>query len=266
MNITGLTLQQVKEKTAAGLVNRSSEATSKKLSHIVRDNTINLFNILITPMIIILVKLGLYKEVISVGALTLANTFIGMFQELNAKRTLDKISLIDAKKCLVIREGVDREIAVEEVVQGDFVRMKSGDPVLADGTMVSASHLEIDESLLTGESDYIRKEPESRVLSGSFCVSGSGVYRAEKVGDDSYISGLSKQAKRYKKFLSPIQHRVNDIIKYLISFAVIMTFLLVMDYVINLRLHPEKVNVIPYNISEEIYEKRIYRNILCTGG
>jgi cation-transporting ATPase E len=265
MNITGLTLDQVREKTGLGLINKSRTATSKKISHVLRDNIINLFNVLITPMIIILVKLGLYKEVISVGALTVANTVIGIIQELKAKMTLDKISLIDVKKCTVIREGRDYEIPIVQIVQGDYVRVKSGDPILADGSMVLANHLEIDESLLTGESDYIIKGNDSKVMSGSFCVSGNGVYTADRVGDESYVNELSARAKQYHKFLSPIQHRVNDIIRILITFAVIMTVLLIMDYAINMEMNPEKVKVIPYRITAVALEKNILSDLIREG-
>ncbi len=260
-DIMGLSLAEVKERTSQGLVNKSRIQSSKMISHILWENIVNLFNILVAPIIFILIKLGLYREVISVAGLTLANTVIGIFQEIKAKIALDRIALIDIRKCIVIREGMQFEIPIDQVVRGDYLYAKSGEPVLADGTIVRSNYLEIDESMLTGESDYIRKGIGAPLLSGSFCVSGTGVYVAEKIGEESYVNTLSRQAKQYRKFLSPIQRKVNDIVKLLISLAVILTILLAMDYMANIRLHTETMSAVPARLSVEALEKDILEKV-----
>ncbi len=216
MNINGLTQAEVFDKIQKGLTNKTKNESSKKISHILRDNIFTLFNVLIAPMIAILFYLDLRNEVISVGAITLVNTVIGIFQEIKAKLALEKISLIDIKKAVVIRDGKETEIPIEDIVQGEYILAKSGEPFLADGKVVFSNHLEADESMLTGESDYIRKSVNDEVLSGSFCVSGTGVYTAERISHDSYINKMAVETKRYKKFLSPIQRKINYLIKFLI--------------------------------------------------
>lgn len=240
--LTGLTQAEVLERQQKGLVNKSTKKSSKKFVHILYDNLFTLFNILIAPMIFLLIHLNLFKEALSVGVVTLTATLIGIYQEAKAKILLDKIALIDLKKCTVIRDGERTEIPVEEIVQDDWVAISSGEPVLADGTVIEAKFMDIDESMLTGESDYIPKKEGDQLLSGSFCVSGNGIYRAEKISDKSYVNILSNETKKYKRFLSPIQRKVNYIIKFLIFFGIFLGLLMFLEYIINLHVNPAAAN------------------------
>ena len=238
MDIKGLLLEDVRQLKEKGLVNKSEFKSSKSVANILKDNLVTLFNLLITPLLILLFYFKLYKEFFSVGVVMAINIVVGIFQEIKAKIALEKISLIDIKKCVVIREGDEYEIEVEEVVQGEYIKIKSGEPFIADGEIVYSKHLEADESMLTGESDYISKVLGDDVMSGSFCISGEGVYIAKKVGRESYINKMSKETRKYRKFLSPIQKKVNYLIKFLIFFGIALSLLMSVKYMLELRLDP----------------------------
>lgn len=235
MTAVGLTRVEAARRAAEGRANRGVAGHSRRVHVILYDNVFTLFNFLITPMIVLLVCLGQNKEVISVAGLTVVNTIIGIYQEIQAKRALDKISLIDAKKAVVVRGGEDLEIPIEEIVEGDAVRVRSGEPFLADGRMLEADHLEADESLLTGESDDVPKAAGDPVMSGSFCVSGTGVYEAERIGSGSFVNRITGEARKYHKFQSPIQKKLNTIVKFLICIGIALTVLLFANYLVGVR-------------------------------
>ncbi len=131
---------------------------------------------------VILIALGRYLDALIVVAVVLANTVVSLVQEVRAKRMLDRIAILTRPKATVVRDGLEREVDPGEIVLGDLLRLDPGDQVVVDGSVVGESRMEVDESLLTGESDLVHKEEGSPLLSGSFVVNGSGYYAARKVG------------------------------------------------------------------------------------
>jgi cation-transporting P-type ATPase E len=161
----------------------------------------------------------------SIGILFIAftNTFIAIYQEIKSKKALDKVNLLLKKRINVIRGGEVYKIDVENIVVDDLIQINRGDQIVVDGKIVKAKILDIDESLLTGESVPIEKFEDDTVLSGSFCVSGNGVYRAEKVGDKSYANSVTVLAKKMNLSKTPLQKKLNLILKILFGFALVLT-------------------------------------------
>lgn len=143
------------------------------------------------------------------------NTFIAIFEEIKAKRALDKVNLLLTREVKVIRDGAEQSIEQSEVVIDDIILLERGDSVVVDGVVVESTKLEIDESLLTGESTPINKNIDDELMSGSHCLSGRGVYKALKVGDDCHAQEITKLAKKFKRNISPLQKRLNFIVKTL---------------------------------------------------
>ena len=163
----------------------------------------------------------------SIGALMVAiiNTLIAVFQEIRAKRALDKVHLLLKNEVNVIRDGKEISIDQSAIVVDDVLTLVRGDQVVVDGKILSSNHIEIDESLLTGESVPLFKKEGDEVLSGSFCVSGNGYYTAEKIGDQSYASAITKTARKFKMTASPLQVKLNLIVKALFASAVFLAAL-----------------------------------------
>ena len=232
MELTGLNSQEVNERVSKGLLNKSAQTKSKKLREIFLENIFSLFNIIIFSIILFLLffyfrssdRRLLYD---SIGVLTVAivNTLIAIIQEIRAKRALDKVSLLLKRETTVIRNGEHVTIDQSDVVVDDLVIVERGDQVVVDGKVIQSNHMEIDESLLTGESQPIFKNENDKILSGSFCVSGNGIYEAEKVGDNSYAAEITKLAKTFKLNLSPLQKKINFIVKTLFAAAIILVAL-----------------------------------------
>jgi len=155
--------------------------------------------------------LGLYADSIF-GLIAVVNSYIGIRQELKAKATLDELAVLVAPRAKVVRDGEVVELAAEEVVPGDLVRIEPGDQLVADGTVGSSRGMTLDESMLTGEADGIRKADGDRVLSGSFCISGSGQYVVEAVREQSYAGRLAGEARAFRHPPSPLQKEVNRVI------------------------------------------------------
>src|SRR4029077_13125201 len=144
-----------------------------------------------------------WRAGISVTGTALVNTLIGLFQELRAKRQLDKLAILNESKVRVVRDGKIGEIPAGDVVLDDCILLRAGDTVVADGAVIEAHFLELDEALLTGESDPVRRQVGDRVLSGSICVAGEGCYRADKVGNQAFAQRISSGARRYSYTSSP---------------------------------------------------------------
>src|SRR5207237_3914946 len=149
------------------------------------------------------------------SGMAIVNSAIGLFQEIRAKHYLDKLTIMVESKARVVRDGEVHAIPAGDVVRDDHILLAAGETVVADGPVLTAKFLEIDEALLTGESDPVRRQPGDRLLSGSVCVAGEGAYRAEQVGAEAFAHATSAQARAYSYSPSPLQQSINLLIKVL---------------------------------------------------
>ncbi len=200
--LEGLSRAEVRERVARGDVNDVPQAPSRTIGEILRANVFTRFNLL----------LGVLVVVILFGLVLIANTTIGIVQELRAKRALDRLALLSAPRARVVREGQTEEIGVHEVVLDDLLELEPGDQIIVDGRVVVALGLEVDESLLTGESDAVAKHAGDEVLSGSFVVAGTGRYRATRVGKEAYAVRLAEEARRFTLVRSELRAGVDWIL------------------------------------------------------
>jgi cation-transporting P-type ATPase E len=187
------------------------ETSSRSLSSIVAGNVFTLFNAIIGAFFLLDVGLGLYADAIF-GVIAVVNSSIGIYQEKKAKETLDEIAVLVAPHARVIRDGAEVELTANEVVPGDVIAVGPGDQLVADGDAIASRGMTMDESLLTGESDGIQKGEGDRLLSGSFCVSGSGHYVVDAVREESYAGRIAGEAKTFRHPPSPLQEEVNRVI------------------------------------------------------
>ena len=189
----GLNSDQVNEYFENGWSNEPVEPPSKTVPEIIKSNLFTYFNLVFAVLAALLILAGSFRNLTFLPVI-LANLFIGIIQEIRAKNTLDKLSVLNAPKALVVREGRQFSIPAEELVLDDIVIFKAGNQICADAIVVDGE-VSVNESLLTGESDEISKKPGDELMSGSFIVSGECYARLDKVGEDSYISKLTLEAK-----------------------------------------------------------------------
>ena len=187
------------------------EASSRSVSSIVAGNVFTLFNAIIGVFFDLILSLGLIADAVF-GLVAIVNSYIGIRQELKAKRTLDELAVLVAPHARVLRDGAAVSLLAEEIVPGDVIAVEPGDQLVADGAVTASRGLTLDESMLTGEADGVRKGPGERALSGSFCVSGSGSYRVDAVREESYAGRLAGEARAFRHPPSPLQSEVNQVI------------------------------------------------------
>ena len=210
--IIGLKDSEVKQRIASGLTNKLNMGTDKTTMEIVLSNVCTYFNLIFLIISIVLIMVGSFRNLTFLPVI-IGNTLIGIVQELRAKKTLDTMKFLSAPHSDVIRDGKLQNILSEELVKDDIILLKAGKQICADAVVISGS-IQVNESLLTGESDEIEKAVGSKLLSGSFVVSGECYAKLEKVGDESYISKLSTQAKTMKsKEQSEMIRHINLIVK-----------------------------------------------------
>ena len=214
------------ERVANGRVNAVETPTSRTLGQIIRANVLTPFNGLIGVLAVIILFTGRWQNALF-GLVIIANSGIGVFQELRAKRTLDRLAVLNAPHARVVRDGATSEVAVGEVVADDLVELHTGDQVVADGVVTATEGLEIDESLLTGESDPISKTPGATVLSGSIVVAGAGRFQATAVGSDAYATRLTSEAKRFQVVASELVRGTNRLLKWISIMMVVVGPLLI---------------------------------------
>jgi cation-transporting P-type ATPase E len=217
---SGLTAAQVSERVARGQVNRAPRSALGEYRAIASRNILTLFNALVVPAAIALFLLRDYKAAWAVSGMALVNSLIGLAQEVRAKRHLDRLAILTQTRARVLRDGREQTIPADDVVLDDVCLLAMGEPVVADGTVLSERFLEVDEALLTGESDPVPRHPGDRLLSGSFCVAGEGTYRAEKVGSEAFAHRTSAEARRYRYTPSPMQRTLDTIIRVLTAVTV----------------------------------------------
>jgi cation-transporting P-type ATPase E len=209
---TGLSDDEVARRVAEGRVNRAPRGTSRPLWAIVRDNVLTRFNAILGALLVVILTVGPIQDALF-GVVLVTNTAIGIYQEWKAKRTLDRLTLLTAPQVTVVRGGERRQITVDEVVDGDVVELTQGTQIVADGTLLVADALEVDESLLSGESRPIEKPPDTEVLSGSFVTAGQGWYRADKVGADSYANQITAEARQFSLVRSELRRGTDRILR-----------------------------------------------------
>ncbi len=220
----GLTDAEVAERVESGRVNRAPGGTSRSLWAIVRANVFTRFNAILGALLVVILTIGPLQDALF-GVVLVANTGIGIYQEWRAKRTLDQLSLLTAPAVTVARNGERHEITLEEVVDGDVVELGQGTQIVADGKVLTADALEVDESLLSGESVPEVKAPGDEVLSGSFVTAGQGWYRADRIGAESYANQLASEARRFSLVRSELR-RGTDRILGMVTWLIIPTAIL----------------------------------------
>lgn len=213
INITGLTDEEVRQRVEEGLTNRADISTDKTTKEIVISNVFTYFNLIFLVITILLIMVGSFRN-LTFLPIIIGNTVIGIVQEIRAKKTLEKMSLLNAPHADVIRNGSVKQISTEELVKDDVILLTAGKQICADAVVISGN-IQVNESLLTGEADEVEKTEGSTLMSGSFVVSGECYARLEKVGNESYISRLSLEAKSMGgKEQSEMIRSINLIVKW----------------------------------------------------
>jgi cation-transporting ATPase E len=217
----GLTAADVQARVARGQVNDVPSAPTRTVGQIVRANVFTRFNAILGAMLAIILVVGPLQDALF-GLVLIANAGIGIVQELRAKRTLDRLTVLTAPKARVVRDGEVIEVGVGEVVLDDVLDASAGAEIVVDGEVLTSRGLEVDESLLTGESDPVEKVPGDEVLSGSFVAAGAGRYRASRVGAEAYAVQLAEDARRFTLTRSELRAGIDRILTY-VTFAIVPT-------------------------------------------
>ncbi|MCL2859027.1 MAG: HAD-IC family P-type ATPase [Oscillospiraceae bacterium] len=215
----GLKPNEVNNRIKSGKINNFKEIPSKTILEIIKTNLFTLFNILCFTLAILVLITGQRRNIFFIVAIV-CNLFIGIIQEIRAKKTIEKLSLLKQSKTTVLRDGKEVQINKEEIVQDDIVLLKKGLQVPVDVIVVGDETVEVDESLLTGESDYIVKKHGDIIYSGSFIMQGGGKAQSYKIGKDMYINQLGLESKSFEIKKSEIQKAINNIIRTITFFLV----------------------------------------------
>lgn len=233
MELKGLTATEVEERINQGFVNQANINTGKSVKEIMLSNTLTFFNLIFLIIALLLIYVGSYRS-LTFLPIIIGNTIIGIIQELKAKCILDKMNIINAPHSIVLRDGVESRIVSEQLVKDDIIFLTAGNQICADAVVVQGS-VQVNEALLTGEANEIEKISDSKLLSGSYVVSGQCYARLEHVGNDSYISNLTAQAKATGKGeQSEMIRSINQLIKWIgIGIVPIGVLLFLQGYFLN---------------------------------
>lgn len=210
----GLTADEVAQRVANGQTNDVPDRASRSVKDIVRGNVFTRINAILGVLLIIVLSTGSIIDGMF-GLLIIANSGIGIIQEIRAKRTLDQLAIVSQAQPVVRRDGTAAPVAPKDVVLDDIIELGPGDQIVVDGVVVEASALEVDESLLTGEADAVHKPIGAQVLSGSYVVAGSGAYRATKVGREAYAAKLAEEASKFTLVHSELRSGIDKILKFI---------------------------------------------------
>ena len=227
---TGLTPKEVVQRIESGQSNAVKTSTSRSVRDIVRANVFTLFNGIICAAMALVLVTGSWRDAVF-GFVIIINTGIGIVTELRAKRTLDKLSILVASEFLVHRDGKDVEVSHNEIVLDDLLWIRAGEQVPADGQIIQTWGLELDESMLTGESRTVRHKVGEQVYSGATAVSGMALVKVNAVGSHSYAATLTAQAKVYKKTVSDLNKGINTILKFMTFLVVPLCILLILSQI-----------------------------------
>lgn len=239
--VRGLSADEVRERTARGEVNRVTASSTRTYAQILRDNVFTFVNNMLFGLGLALLLLGRPFDALISAGVVFINATMSSIQELQAKRQLDQIALLNRPKAIVLRDGREQEIAPDAIVLGDVLKVSTGDQIIVDGSIVGDGRIDVDESQLTGESDLIAKTDGDKVFSGSYCVAGSAYYTAEKIGDTSLASQITAGARSYKRVLTPLQKDINVLVRIFLLIVIYLEVILVMNSFFQTRSLTESV-------------------------
>ncbi|MGI5212881.1 HAD-IC family P-type ATPase [Plantactinospora sp. CA-290183] len=237
----GLSTVEVAERVAAGRVNDVPVRSGRSVAEIVRANLLTRINAIMGVLFAVILVVGPIQDALF-GGVIIANTLIGVVQELRAKRTLDRLAIVGAARPVVRRDGYAAEVSAADIVLDDLIELGSGDQIVVDGVVTEAEQLEVDESLLTGEADPVAKQVGDPLLSGSFVTAGAGAFTATKVGREAYAARLAEEASRFTLVNSQLRSGLNTILRF-VTWLIIPTglALIVSQYLVNSDNLPEAV-------------------------
>lgn len=228
----GLTELEVLARRQRGEGNEVDLGTSRSYLDIVRANLFTFFNNILFTIGVALVVLGRVNDALTSVGLGLVNAIISTIQELYAKRKLDRIALVTRPTVTVLRDGQEKVIDPADLVRGDILRVRGGDQIVADGIVISEGRLEMDESLLSGESDLVSKHARDTLFSGSFCVAGDAYYEAEKVGTASFANQLTAAARKFEFVKTPLQKEIDFAVRVVMLLVTLMSILILLAAVL----------------------------------
>jgi cation-transporting P-type ATPase E len=223
---SGLTGEQVRDRVERGLINDTGAPPSRSLKQIIRANVVTRFNLLIGGLLLVILVVAPIQDALF-GMVAIANTLIGIAQEVRAKRTLDRLAVISSPRARVVRDHTVHEIDIGRIVQDDVVVIGAGDQLAVDGVALEADGLELNESLVTGESDAVSKDPGDEVLSGSFVIAGSGRVRATRLGRDSFAGRLTEEARSFALTDSELRNGIDRILR-VVTWVLVPTAILLL--------------------------------------
>ncbi len=230
MQLQGLTAQEVIQRRANGQGNNAKLPTSRSYWQIFSENLLTFINFVFFTLSLLMFGLKRYGDAFLVVIIISTGVIIAIVQEIWAKRKLDAIALLSRPKAVVVRDGITQEILPEEIVLGDLLLLQTGDQILVDGQMIGDDRVEVDESLLTGESDLVPKGRGDTVYSGSNCVSGTAYFEATKVGSDTVAYKLVTGARTFRQIRTPLQQEINLLIRALLMLACFLLLLVGISY------------------------------------
>lgn len=219
----GLTEAEVADRRARGETNAIDQTSGRSYKRILIQNTFSFINILLFAIVIMLLALGLWGDAGMTAIIVVANVVVAIVQELRAKRQLDKIAVLTRPTATVIREGREQTIDPNDIVQGDLLVARPGDQILVDGQIRSEGEITVDESLLTGESDLMPKKSGDQVSSGTFCMTGSAMYEATRVGAASMAHQITSQARAHRDPQTPLQREIGLVLQIMLVLVVALT-------------------------------------------
>jgi cation-transporting P-type ATPase E len=227
--LSGLTETEVTQRRSQGLGNKVPPPTGRTYAQIVRENIFTFINMVILTLAIALVLVGRAGDaLVSLGVIS-ANVLVSVVQEIRAKRTLDRIALLTRPHATVVRDSTPHNVPPEELVIGDVLQVSPGDQIVLDGRVIGDGQMQVDESQLTGESNLVPKKSGDEVFSGSFCVNGSTLYVAEKVGEQSLSNQITAGARAFRRVLTPLQNEIYLVVRIMLVIVIYIEFLLVID-------------------------------------
>ena len=229
--IKGLSESEVNARRQCGQGNDVQFQTSRSYLQIFKKNAFTFINTVLFAIGIVLVLMGQIGDALVTAGLVLLNVIVGVSQEGRAKRKLEQIALLARPKATVVRSGQEKSIDPGEIVLGDVLVVRPGDQIVVDGQVIGDGRVEVDESLLTGESEHVPKQAGDAVYSGSFCVTGTAFYEAQKVGADSFVNQLTAGARAFRQIKTPLQRDINSIIRILVLLVTQLSILLGISFV-----------------------------------